>query len=101
MGHHPIHSPSFPSHSTRFLGPSYNLNFYLDYLEQVFDTVGKSSTRLEKIEEILYKSGPIDFDQIKSITRPSQLQSVYDVLLELDDDGREALAKEIAETASC
>jgi len=94
-------SPSMSSSElfliTKDLSKENTADFYLDYLEQVFDSVGKNSPQLEKLEEILYESGQINFDILQTLVPSNKLSSVYDVLLELDDDEKEALATEIGE----
>lgn len=82
---------------TEFLSPENKADFNLYYLEQVFDTVGKTSPQLEKLEEILLTSGPIDFNQINRFVPKDLRPTVKAVLTELSDDDRESLAKEIGE----
>jgi len=82
---------------TESLSPENKADFNLYYLEQVFDTVGKTSPQLEKLEEILLTSGPIDFNQINRFVPEVLRPTVKVVLTELSDDDRESLAKEIGE----
>lgn len=94
-------SPSMTSEEffkiTESLSAENKADFNLYYLEQVFDTEGETSPELQKLEQILLTTGPIDFNEINRLIPKDLRPTVKAVLSELSDDDRESLAKEIGE----